>query len=95
MYTGFVFHCVIEKSIYYFMHAVYLDLFVGFVSSKPGYSNLGNDRHPLLSMETISGNGRRLDGGCGIGAYDRMLLFDKKEVFAWNMVNFQSVKYGI
>ena len=21
--------------------------------------------------------------------------FDKKEVFAWNMVNFQSVKYGI
>ena len=58
-------------------------------------SNLGNDGHPLLSMETISGNGRCLDGGCGIGAYDRMLLFDKKEVFAWNMVNFQSVKYGI
>ena len=28
VYTGFVFHCVIEKSIYYFMHAVYLDLFV-------------------------------------------------------------------
>ena len=56
---------------------------------------MGNDRHPLLSMETISGNGMRLDGGCGIGAYDRMLLFDKKEVFAWNMVNFQSVKYGI
>ncbi len=24
----FCFHCVIEKSIYYFMHAVYLDLFV-------------------------------------------------------------------
>ena len=45
--------------------------------------------------ETISGNGRRLDGGCGIGAYDRMLLFDKKEVIAWNMVNFRSVKYGI
>ncbi len=52
---------------------------------------MGNDRHPLLSMETISGNGRRLDGGCGIGAYDRMLLFDKKEVIAWNMVNFRSV----
>ena len=30
-----------------------------------------------------------------LAAYDRMLLFDKKEVFAWNMVNFQSVKYGI
>lgn len=46
-------------------------------------------------MKTISGNGRRLDGGCGNGAYDRMLLFDKKEVIAWNMVNFRSVKYGI
>lgn len=56
---------------------------------------MGNDRNPLLSMETIFGDGRCLDGGCGIDAYDRMLLFDKKEVIAWNMVNFQSVKYGI
>ena len=51
----------------------------------------------------VGGDSREVHGLFGVsnttmvntGAYDRMLLFDKKEVIAWNMVNFRSVKYGI